>query len=137
MASTPNFPANGIRFRSAFQTTVNTSVDGTTLAAGNKVGVISNANGATITKIRFTALGTNVATAVRIWLVQSDTPGTATNNELYRQFALPATTASATAAVQDFDIVINEDLPNGYGIYVALQTAVAGGWQASTVGFNK
>ena len=79
--------------------------------------------------------GTNVATVCRVFLNNGLTPGTAANNVLIGQIGLPATTLSETsiATMQAVDRIFNRPIPPGYRIYVCLATAVAAGWQISTV----
>lgn len=79
-------------------------------------------------------LGTNVATVLRVFLNNGSAPGTAANNTLIGQIALPATTLSetTTATMQGVERVFNRAIPPGYKVYVCLATAVAAGWQIST-----
>jgi hypothetical protein len=57
-----------------------------------------------------------------------------TNNILYGEISLPATTASASAATVDIDYPMNIALPPGYHVLVGLGTTVAGGWIVSAIG---
>lgn len=56
-----------------------------------------------------------------------------TNNMLYGEVSLPATTASASAATTDIDYPLNLALPPGYHILVGLGTTVAAGWTVTTI----
>lgn len=79
--------------------------------------------------------GTNVATILRVFLNNGSTPATAANNTLIGQIGLPATTLSETsiATLQAVERVFNRPIPPGHRIYVCLATAVAAGWQITTV----
>lgn len=90
-------------------------------------------NGGFIQRLRFKAMGTNVATVARIFVNNGAVNTTATNNSFYGELSLPATTASATAATADIDYPLNFALPAGFRIYVGLGTAVAAGWKITPV----
>lgn len=91
-------------------------------------------NGGFITKIRFTPLGTNVATVARVWINNGSTPTTAANNTYYDQVTLPITTNSEVAAIASVDINLGFALPAGYRIYVTIGTTVAAGFAATVIG---
>lgn len=59
---------------------------------------------------------------------------TKSNNTLYGEISLPATTASATVATADIDYPMNLAIPPGYEVYVGLGTTVAAGWQITGIG---
>jgi hypothetical protein len=59
---------------------------------------------------------------------------TKNNSFFFGEVALPATTASSTAATPDIDYPLNFAIPPGYEIYVGLATTVAGGWQCGVIG---
>ena len=63
-----------------------------------------------------------------------DTIGTSTNNYLYGELSLPATTATATAATVDIDYPLNFALAPGDRIIVGLANNVAAGWYVTGVG---
>ena len=112
-------------------TTANTAKDGT----GAVVTVFtSQANGSRIEKIKARALGTNVATVLRIFINNGSTNGTAANNSLYMEWTLPATTLSEVAALTDQEIYLNLPLPVGYKINVTIGTTVAAGYAITGVG---
>ncbi len=95
-------------------------------------------NGGYVQKIRFRAVtGTgnnNIATVARIWINNGSTTGTATNNILFDEISLAATTGSATAALSVYELPLNIALPAGYKIYITLGTTVAAGYNATVVG---
>lgn len=113
-----------------------------TTATGDYTGVSANhalvhtadaTSGSYVRKLKFVAAGTNVATVARIYLNNGSTNGTATNNTLYGQISLPATTASNTAATAEHEYPIELALPAGFRIYVGLGTTVASGWSVTAV----
>lgn len=123
-----------------------TTADGT--ASKNHDGTTANAvllftagtNGARIDKIKALALGTNVATCLRIFINNGSANTTAANNTLIKEFTVASTTISETAAmaenewnkdgVNPCDIV----LPAGYKLYGVVGTTVATGLQVTVCG---
>lgn len=91
-------------------------------------------NGGRLEKLIARALGTNVATVLRIWINNGSTTATAANNSLLHEATLAATTLSQVAALAAIDIAMNLVLPPGYRIYVTLGTAVAAGYDVIGVG---
>jgi hypothetical protein len=119
-------------------------IGGTTLttAAADYTGVSTNnksfftadaTNGGFVQRLRFKAIGTNVATVARIYINNGSANTSAANNVFYGEISLPATTASATASTSDIDYPLNFALPAAYQLYVGLGTTVASGWVVSTV----
>lgn len=94
----------------------------------------AGANGSFVQRIRFRTLGTNVASVARIWINNGSSTGTGTNNTLWDEISLPATTVTETAAQSNYELPLNFALPIGYTIYVTLGTAVAAGWDAIVIG---
>jgi hypothetical protein len=140
----------------AVLTAANTATDGTgTLdAAGTAtsttghLGTLFTAdatNGGRVERVRFMALGTNVATVARIFINNGSTNATAMNNALFAEIALPATTASNSANINNaatvYEVPNTIDvtgfpivLPPGYKLMACLGTAVAAGWAVSAPG---
>ena len=118
-------------------TTANTTTD---LTSGTiYLAFTSDAtNGGYVQKIRFRAVtGTgnnNVATVARIWINNGSATGTATNNILFDEISLAATTGSATSALAVYELPLNVALPAGYRIYITIGTTVASGYNATVVG---
>lgn len=115
-------------------TTANTATDGT-----GTVSTIFTAttDGSRVDYIRCVSRGTNVATVLRIFINNGSTNATATNNTLFHEQSLPATTASNTVeAGGEMDIPLNISLPNTYRINVTIGTTVATGWGVTAVGGN-
>ena len=90
-------------------------------------------NGGYVQRLRFKAVGTNVATVARIYLNNGSTNLTAANNTFYGEVSLPAITATNTAATVDIDYPMNLALPPGWRIYVGIATAVASGWNVTVI----
>lgn len=114
-----------------------------TVAAGDYTGVNGNNqivftsdanNGSYIQRLRFKALGTNVASVARIYMNNGGSNTVADNNILIGEQTLPATTAIATASTIDLDYPLNMALNPGFTILVGLGTTVAAGWSVSPVG---
>ena len=113
-------------------TAANTATDGTGTVATI---FTAGANGGRVDYIRCRALGTNVATVLRVFINNGSTNATATNNALFEELTLPVTTASNTADTGgDSDVALNLSLPTGYKINVVLGTAVSAGWKVTAVG---
>jgi hypothetical protein len=118
-------------------TTAQTNMDGTNATL---LFTADATNGGRVERIQAKALGTNVASVLRIFINNGSTSGTAANNTLVAEITLPATTASAVASnlPQVFpnanDVVFPIVLPPGYRLYAALGTTVAAGWQVTALG---
>jgi len=122
--------------------------DGTTMpanittATGDYTGVSANhalvhtaddMSGSYVRKLKFVAAGTNVATVARIYINNGSAQTTATNNTLFGQLSLPATTATNTAATSELEYPLDLALPPGFRIYVGLGTTVAAGWSVTCI----
>ena len=113
-------------------TAANTGTDGT--GTVNTL-FTAGANGGRVDYIRCRALGTNVATVLRVFINNGSTNATSTNNALFEELTLPITTASNTSDTGgEYDVALNLSLPTGYKINVTLATAVAAGWKVTAVG---
>jgi hypothetical protein len=125
--------ANGA---TAFGATVITATGDYTGISANHQLVFSSdpTNGSYIRKIRFQALGTNVASVARIYINNGLDPTSAANNILFGQQSLPATTAINTAATSEIDYPMEIALNPGFRIYVGLGTTVAAGWKCVAIG---
>ena len=93
-------------------------------------------NGGYVQKIRFRSLGTTTnATVGRVWINNGSTTATQTNNTLWDEITLPATTVSQVAALANYELPLNFALPPGYRIYVTLGTATSpAGWDVIVIG---
>lgn len=110
----------------------NTAKDGT----GTVATVFNSASpdGSRIERVKFRALGTNVATVARIFINNGATNTVAANNTLFMEWTLPATTLSEVAALADQEVMLNLPLPAGYKINITLGTAVAAGYAIAGIG---
>ncbi len=90
--------------------------------------------GSRVDYLQIMALGTNVATVLRIWINNGSTTATAANNVMYKNITLPATTVSQTAQLTEQQVNLDLSLPPGYKLYVTLGTAVAAGYGVTAVG---
>jgi hypothetical protein len=92
------------------------------------------ANGGFVTKLIARALGTNVATVLRVFLNNGAATTTAANNALIAELTLPATTLSEVAAQPAYELPLNFALPAGYRLFCTLGTGVAAGFELSVLG---
>lgn len=114
-------------------TTANTAKDGT----GPQVTVFTaGANGARTDRIKVRSKGSNVATVLRIFINNGSDAAVATNNTLYMERTIAATTLSETAELADNVITLDMALPAGYVINVAIGTTVAAGLAVTCEGGN-
>jgi hypothetical protein len=111
----------------------NTAMDGTGYVAPV---FTAGTNGSYLQRLICRPVGTNVASVLRIFVNNGSTNGTQANNVLIGELTLPATTATAVAAMQPVELPLNFALPAGYVINVCLGTAVAAGYRVSIVGGN-
>lgn len=123
-----------IDFGAATLATVS-AADYTGTGAHNQLCFTADAtNGGFLQRLRFKAIGTNVAAVARIYINNGSTNGTAANNSFYGEISLPATTAATTTATVDVDYPMNIALPPGFRIYVGLGATVAAGWVVTAIG---
>jgi hypothetical protein len=114
--------------------TANTTKD---LTSGTIYGPIFTGkavDGSRLDFIKVRALGTNVATVIRIWLNNGSATGTAANNALYLERTLSSTTVSETAEQPDIILPLNISLAAGYRVYATFGTAVAAGFHLTAIG---
>ena len=121
-----------VQWASAALTAANTAKDGT--------GTVSTAftadatNGGFVSKLVARAIGTNVATVLRVFINNGSTNATAGNNVLFTELTLSATTLSEVAALSSYEVPLNLALPAGYKINCTIGTAVAAGYMLTVVG---
>jgi hypothetical protein len=114
--------------------TANTTTD---LTSGTIYGPIETAGaveGSRLDFIKVRALGTNVATVIRIWINNGSVTTTATNNTLYLERSLSSTTVSQTAEQPDIILPMGISLAPGYRVYATFGTAVAAGFHLTAIG---
>ena len=115
-------------------TTAAADYTGATATHNKLVWTADPTNGGYIQKLKFKAIGSNVATVARIFLNNGSANTTAANNSFYGEITLAATTASAVAATAEVEYILNIALNPGFRIYVGLGTTVAAGWVVTGVG---
>ena len=111
--------------------TANTAMDGTGTVL---TCFTAGADGGFVNRLTVRALGTNVATVLRVFLNNGDTNATAANNALLVDISLPATTASNTTALNPVDIPLNIAIPAGYKLNITIGTTVAAGYLVTAIG---
>lgn len=113
-------------------TAANTAKDGTgtvlTIFTADAV------DGSLASRLRATPIGTNTASVLRVWINNGAATTTATNNILYKEFSLPATTLTEVAAQSVYYHDLGLRLPAGYRLTCAIGTAVAAGWHVMVEG---
>ncbi len=90
-------------------------------------------NGSRVEKMIFMPLGTNVATAVRIWVNNGGATTTAANNTQIKDFTAPATAVSQVAGIGALEVPLNLVLPPAYTLYVTIGTTIAAGLRITTI----
>lgn len=113
-------------------TAANTAKDGT--GTVNTVFTADATNGGRCEKLKIKALGSNVATSLRVFINNGSTNATAANNSLFAEMTIAATTLSEVAALLENELLLNLALPAGYKLNVVLGTAVAAGLAVTAVG---
>jgi hypothetical protein len=128
----PIFTASGDTQWAVSAVTANTTKD---LTLGtNYLVFTASSNGGYVQRLRFRALGTNVATVARVFINNGSTNATQVNNVLWDEVSLPATTVSETSALATYEVPLNFALPAGYRLYVTLGTGVAAGYSITCIG---
>ena len=112
-------------------TTANTAKDGTGTVA---TVFTAGANGARVDYLKVRALGTNVATVIRVFVNNGGSNAVAANNSLILDQTIAATTNSETAQLVDNLIQLDLSLPANYKINVTIGTTVAAGLQFTAMG---
>ncbi len=125
--------APDIQWAAAPLTAANTTKDGSSGTTAT-VFTADAANGGFVTKLIARALGTNVATVLRVFLNNGGVSTIAANNALIAELTLPATTLSEVAAQPAYELPLNFALPPGYRIFCATGTGVAAGYELSVIG---
>ncbi len=104
------------------------AADYTGAGANNFLMHTAGANGSYCRTIVAKAIGTNVATVLRVYVNNGSANTTAANNGFVMEISLPATTASATAGTAEIEIPLEFAIKAGHRLYGGLGTAVAAGW---------
>ena len=129
----PNFSGNKVTTADA---TASKNHDGT--SSGAVLLFTAGSFGSRIDEISAVALGTNVATALRIFVNNGQDPTTAANNFLYKEVTAAATTISEVAALTAISILTASSsalvLPAGYRLYAVVGTTIATGIMVNVIG---
>ena len=128
--TTPIFPLTP-KVSFAKLQTANTAKDGTGTVASV---FTAGANGARVDYLKVRALGTNVATVLRVFINNGSDPTVATNNTLFIEQTIAATTLSEVAALADNIVTLDLSLPAGYVLTCTIGTTVAAGLMVTAVG---
>lgn len=112
-------------------TTANIAKDGTG-TVGNCF--TAGANGARVDFLKVRALGSNVATVLRVFVNNGADSTVAANNSLITEATIAATTLSEVAMLVDNLITLDMSIPAGYKINVTNGTTVAAGLQVTGLG---
>ena len=112
--------------------TANTAKDGT----GTIVTVFTAdaTNGSRVDSIIVRPKGTNVASVLRVFINNGSDNATATNNTLYTERTLPASTLSEVAELSGLILTMNLVLPAGYKLNCTIGTTIAAGVAVTAVG---
>lgn len=113
-------------------TAANTAKDGT--GTVDTVFTADATEGGFVERLVIRPRGTNVASVMRIFINNGSTNATASNNSLFAEIGLPATTNTEVAAIAGLVVPLSIPLPAAYKINVTLGTAVAGGYAVTAVG---
>lgn len=91
-------------------------------------------DGSRVDYLKVRALGTNVATVMRVFINNGADQTVAANSGLFMERTIPATIISETSELADNYIPLDISLPADYRIYVAIGTAVAAGLKVTVIG---
>ncbi len=131
----PIFPLTPINSWTAPFTAAVTSIgDIITTTPASLVFTAHATNGSRLDYLRVRALGSNVATVLRVFINNGASAATATNNALFTEVTIAATTLSQVAALAETTIQLDLSLPATYRVYVTIGTTVSAGFVASAIG---
>lgn len=137
--ATPIFPLT-LKFSGGTVTTADATAsknhDGT--SSGAVCIFTAGVNGARVDEIQALHLGTNVVTALRIFVNNGSDQTSAANNFLYKDVTASANTISEVAGITPISILSADDtvlvLPAGYKLYAVVGTTIATGIMVTVVG---
>lgn len=130
MATSPQFTGTP---KIAWAGTLATGTNTYTGTSGTTAVMTAGSSGSFLKSIEMEAVGTNIASVIRIFINNGSTVGTASNNSLIMQVSLPATTAATATATAHVSIPLNLAIPANYIVYATLATTVASGWAVTAV----
>jgi len=121
-----------IQWGTSFLTGSNTAKDGT----GTVVTAFTAdaTNGGRVEKIVFRSQGTNTASVARVFINNGAATSTPSNNILFTEVALPATTLTEITAQTEYSATLGFALPPGYKLTCCVGTTVAAGYAVSVIG---
>jgi len=126
--------AGDIQWSATALTAGNPAYDGT----GTVATVFTAGNsGSFVQRVRLKASGSTTATVARIFINNGNPSVTASNNLLFDEVTLAATTATSASATTVYEVPMNIALPAGYKILATAATAPAGaggGWFVGAIG---
>jgi hypothetical protein len=129
---TPDLSANGTTGMGTALIAAANDVTG--VSANNQLVFTAGADGSYVRRLHFKALGTNVASVVRLFLNNGLDPTVAANNHFYDDMVLPATAVSAVAQIgAGLDYTMELAIPAGWRIYAGVATTVAAGWVVTPI----
>jgi len=119
--------------------TANTAKDGTGTV---ETIFTAGAEGGRVERVRVRAIGTNIATVLRLFINNGGANSTPANNVLYAEITLAATTLSETAALLNTNEFPNPAdytafpiaLPPGYKLLATVGTTIAAGVVLTAIG---
>jgi hypothetical protein len=127
-------------FATQFGATANTTLDLSSTTGSQIVFTADATNGSFLRSIVIKWSGTSqtqasTAAVMRFWWNNGGTAGTAGNQFLWKEFALPVITPSATATTPEYEIPCNVLLPQGHRIYAAISaTQTTNGYHVAGIG---
>ena len=97
---------------------------------------VAGTSGSYVNKMRVKPSGSTGATVLRFFLNNSGSTTVGTNNSLYAELSMPAITANASLAQNDFEVPLNIAIPANYIIYGVSANAISAGtgFEVTTVG---
>lgn len=121
-----------IQWGAAAIATANTAKDGT----GTVVTAFTAdaTEGGYVTRLQARAIGTNIATVLRVFVNNGSSNATPGNNVLIAEATCPATTLSEVVALAPIDIPLNIALPAGYKLNCTIGTTIAAGLMLAAFG---
>ena len=138
MGATPVFPATS-NYDGGKVLTANTALDGTgTVGTNLTLLFTAGSSGARIDEITALHMGTNIATALRLFVNNGSTNATASNNFLYKDITASANAVSQVAGQTPMTLLSADSsaltLPAGYKLYGAVGTTIASGIMINVIG---
>lgn len=131
-SNSPIFPQGAKVSWDSALTTANAAMDGT--GTVSTIFTADATNGSWVDYVQVQHKGTNVQTALRLFINNGSTNATATNNSLNGNYTIPLATASNNTATTSIVIPLNIFLPPGYKLNATIGTSVAAGLAVTAFG---